>query len=109
MASVVAYALLATTVVAGLVLWPSLPERVAVHFGPEGRPDGCASRPVALVLAPLVGGAAAFVVRNAPAWLNDPPDSPAVLDATVLFVAGVVALAQGFLYPKRATEPFTRK
>ena len=38
---------------AGLVLWNRLPESVAIHFGPDGQPDGWSGRAFAVFFMPL--------------------------------------------------------
>ncbi len=38
---------------AGLVLWDRLPESVAIHFGPDGQPDGWSGRAFAVFFIPL--------------------------------------------------------
>jgi uncharacterized membrane protein len=97
-ADAIAYALLAGAVLAGLALWPALPDRMAIHFDAGGTPDNVVTKPLAVVLAPVVGVAAVLVTRYAPTWANTGPASPRVETAAVLFVAGVVASLQGFVY-----------
>jgi len=36
------------------ILWERLPERVAIHFGPSGKPNGFASKTVGILLFPLL-------------------------------------------------------
>lgn len=38
---------------AGLVLWNRLPESVAIHFGPDGQPDGWSGKAFAVFFMPL--------------------------------------------------------
>lgn len=94
----VAYALLAGSVLAGVLLWPSLPDTMAIHFGVGGQPDSFVSKPLGVVLAPAIGFAGVLVTRYAPDWASRTYRSPAVESATVLFVVAVVAYAQGFVY-----------
>jgi SpoVK/Ycf46/Vps4 family AAA+-type ATPase len=46
----VALALVARSTAAGVVLWPALPETMAVHFSASGAPDGFVGTPVGVVL-----------------------------------------------------------
>ncbi|MFW6078986.1 MAG: DUF1648 domain-containing protein [Gemmatimonadota bacterium] len=66
-------ALLAALIVAGIVVWPELPDRLPVHFSPDGTPDRWEDRGfgswftiplVAVGLNLLVYGAAALGSRN---------------------------------------------
>ncbi|MFC7175767.1 DUF1648 domain-containing protein [Halosegnis marinus] len=92
-----AYVLLALPVLAGLLLWGALPDRMAIHFGTSGAPDNYVARPLGVVLAPGVGLFAVLVTRYAPDWLSRTYTAPQVERATVVFVAGVVAYVQGFV------------
>lgn len=94
----VAYALLVGSVLVGLVLWPMLPERMAIHFGTGGQPDSYVGTSVGVVLAPAIGLGAILLTRYAPEWASRQYHTPAIEDLTVGFVAGVVAYVQGFLY-----------
>jgi len=40
--------------VAGILLWDRLPEKMAIHWGANGQPDGWSSRPVAVFGMPLL-------------------------------------------------------
>ncbi len=40
-------------ILAGLLLWDKLPERVPTHFGPDGTADGWSSKPFAVFFMPL--------------------------------------------------------
>ena len=87
--------LLVATALAGVALWPRLPAEMAVHFDAGGEPDTYVSRPVAVVLAPIIGVAGVGITRLAER--SDPSSDPRVGRATVLFVGGVVAYAQGLV------------
>jgi len=93
-----AYALLAGSAALGLLVWPALPESVAIHFGLGGDPDTFVSKPVAVVLTPAIGVLAVLAVRYAPERLGGHTDSLASENTTVLFVAAVIAYAQAFVY-----------
>lgn len=93
-----AYALLTVSVLAGLVLWPALPDSMAIHFGGSGEPDSFVEKPLAVVLTPGIGLASVLVMRYGPDWMSRTYTSPHIEDVTVVFVAGVIAYAQGFLY-----------
>lgn len=41
-------------ILAGIILWNKLPDRVPIHFGPTGEADDFASRPVAVFVMPFV-------------------------------------------------------
>ncbi len=41
-------------IVAGVILWDQLPNIVPIHFGANGKPDGYATRAVAVFVMPLV-------------------------------------------------------
>ncbi len=45
--------LLAMFVAAGVV-WPSAPDRIPIHWGTSGEPDGYAGKAVGLLLEPLM-------------------------------------------------------
>jgi uncharacterized membrane protein len=96
-AELFAYALLVGSVLLGVGLWTALPDRVAVHFGAGGSPDGFVARPVAVVLAPAIGVGTVLLVRHGPEWAGT-ARSPAVERATVLFVGVTVAALQAFVY-----------
>ena len=87
--------LLVATALAGVALWPRLPAEMAVHFDAGGEPDTYVSRPVAVVLAPIIGVAGVGITRLAER--SDPSSDPRVGRATVPFVGGVVAYAQGLV------------
>lgn len=97
-ADATAYALLAGIALLGVVLWPALPERMAIHFDAGGTPDDRMPKPVAVVLVPATGTLGVLLTRYAPEWLNAGPSSPRVETATVLFVAGVMTYIQAFVY-----------
>lgn len=94
----VAYALLVGSAVVGLVLWPTLPERMAIHFGPGGTPDEVVAKPVAVVLAPAVGVGAVLLTHHGPEWLTRSHQGTRMEAVTVVFVGGVIAYIQLFLY-----------
>jgi len=95
-AEAVALALLAAAAGAGVVLWGRLPARMAVHFDAAGAPDGFASKPVAVFLAPAAGAAGLAVVRVAPR-LDPTGADPRVLAATSLFLGAAVAYVQALV------------
>jgi uncharacterized membrane protein len=92
-----AHALLLASGLLGGALWTALPDLMAVHFGPDGRPDGVLAKPVALVLAPAIGSGVVLLVRHGPDWASSATD-PAVENATVLFVSVTIAALQVFVY-----------
>lgn len=94
----VAYALLAGSVLVGLLLWSSLPDPMAIHFGPGGQPDNFVGKPLGVVLAPAIGLGAILLTRHAPEWASRQYRTPEMEDLTVVFVDGVVAYLQGFVY-----------
>jgi uncharacterized membrane protein len=93
-----AYALLAGSAALGLLVWPALPETVAIHFGLGGDPDTFVSKPVGVVLTPAIGVLAVLAVRYAPERLGGHTGSPASENTTILFVAAVIAYVQAFVY-----------
>ncbi|MFB6090186.1 MAG: DUF1648 domain-containing protein [Halobellus sp.] len=77
----------------GIALLPSLPERVAVHFGAGGSPDGYLWATLGVVLVPAIGLVALAAVRGllplgngvpAPSWFG-------------LALAGFLAYAHGLV------------
>ncbi|PSP95423.1 hypothetical protein BRC84_03165 [Halobacteriales archaeon QS_1_68_44] len=90
-----ALGLLAAATAAALVLWPRLPGSMAVRFDAGGTPDTYVSRPVGMVLAPVIGIAGVGITRLAER--SDPSSDSRVVRATVLFVGGVVAYLQGLV------------
>ncbi|WP_255149745.1 DUF1648 domain-containing protein [Halorarius halobius] len=93
-----AYALLGGSALLGLALWPSLPERMAIHFGPSGNADNVVAKPLAIVLAPGVGVGSVLVTRYGPDWLTRNTSGPWMESLSVVFLAGVIAYVQVFLY-----------
>ena len=86
-------ALLVGAALAGLALLPSLPGRIAVHFGSGGAPDGYLAAPLGVVLVPVIGLLALGAVRGvvplgrdvpAPSWFG------LALAAFLAYVHGVV-------------------
>ena len=92
-----AYGLLAVSALAGLLVWSSLPDTMAIHFGISGEPDRFVPKPLAVVLAPAIGVAGVLVTRYAPARFGGTHGPPAVEHATVVFISGTVAYLQGFV------------
>lgn len=93
-----AYTLLAGSVLVGLLLWPSLPDQMAIHFGTSGQPDDFVPKSLGIVLAPAIGLGAILLTRYAPEWASRQYRTPEIENLTVGFVAGVVAYLQGFVY-----------
>ncbi|MFB6071612.1 MAG: DUF1648 domain-containing protein [Halobacterium sp.] len=91
----VAVGALAAAAVAGLLLWPELPERMAIHWGSSGTPDNYVSKPVGVLGLPALGVAAVAVTRLAPDRATNTPGGENV---AILFVAGVIAVVQGAVY-----------
>jgi len=91
-ADAIALALLGAVTVAGLALSPSLPASMAIHFDASDQPDNYVARPLAIVLGPAIGVAAVAFTRLA-ARFDDSADR-LTMDASVVFVGGVVALVQ---------------
>ena len=61
----------------GIGLWGRLPDRVPIHFGPSGRPDGWAPKSFfsvfgMLVVVAAVLGLMALLSRLSPKWCNFP-------------------------------------
>ncbi|MFB6169336.1 MAG: DUF1648 domain-containing protein [Haloferacaceae archaeon] len=96
-ADLTAYALLCGSVLLGVVLWPALPARTAVHFGAGGAPDGYLAGPVGVVLVPATSVGAVLLVRHGPTWASS-SSGPVVEDASVLFVGVTVAGLRAFVY-----------
>lgn len=92
---VVAVALLALSALAGLVVWPSLPAEMAVHFGSSGTPDTFVAKPVGVLLAPTIGVAALGFLRFAARV--DPTADARTLDVSVLFLGATIASVQTYL------------
>lgn len=59
LAEALPFAFLAGVALALQARWGELPARVAIHWGPDGQPNGWATRSAASLLGPLVGGAVA--------------------------------------------------
>jgi uncharacterized membrane protein len=93
---------------AASLVWPDLPDRIPVHFGIDGRPDGWAEKSltswfvlpgVAVALTFLMGAVRALLSRN-PRWVNLPDrtrvsDLPAEAQGPVLeMISGFLALIQ---------------
>lgn len=97
-ADLAASALLAGSVLAGLLLWGQLPDRMAIHFGAGGAPDSFVAKPLGVVLAPAVGLGGVLVTRYAPDWLRRSHTAPEVENLAVVFLGAVIAYAQGFVY-----------
>lgn len=93
-ADVVAVGLVAAAAVVGLVLWPSLPDQMAIHWS-GSQPDSYVSKPVAVFGVPALGVAAVALVRLAPESLTNTPGGEAV---SVLFLGAVLAWMQGLVY-----------
>jgi uncharacterized membrane protein len=96
-ADLVAYTLLVGAALAGVLLWPTLPDSMAIHFGAGGEPDSFVAKPIAVVLAPAIGVASVLLIRYAPEWASR-TRSPHVETLSVVFVASVIAYMQGFVY-----------
>jgi uncharacterized membrane protein len=90
-----AVALLACAALAGLLVWPSLPAEMAVHFGASGEPDNFVNRPLGVLMAPAIGvGALAFVRLSA---RLDPTADRRTLDVAVVFLGATIAYVQAFV------------
>ncbi len=60
-------------------LWPDVPARVPVHFGPNGQPDAWADRSVwSWFGVPLVGLALAALAEAQMRWSLARPDAPGI-------------------------------
>lgn len=57
-----AVALTVATVVTGIVAYPRMPSRLAVHFGPDGQPDRWAAKSAAAAFGPVLAQVAAIVL-----------------------------------------------
>jgi uncharacterized membrane protein len=93
-ADAAALGLLAAAAVAGALLWPSLPDQMAVHWS-GSRPDTFVPKPAGVLAVPALGAAAVAFVRLAPAALTSTPGGEA---PTVLFLGVVLAWVQGVVY-----------
>lgn len=91
----VAGGILVAASLAGVVLWPQLPGELAIHFDASGTPDDYVSKPVGIVLAPIIGlvtlGAVRLAIRA------DPTADHSVADATVLFLGSIIAYIHGLV------------
>ena len=96
-ADLVAHTLLVDAALAGVLLWPALPDSMAIHFGAGGEPDSFIAKPIAVILTPAIGVASVLLVRYAPEWANR-IRSPHVETLSVVFVGSVIAYVQGFVY-----------
>jgi uncharacterized membrane protein len=96
-ADLVAHTLLVGAALAGVLLWPALPESMAIHFGAGGEPDSFIAKPIAVILTPAIGVASVLLVRYAPEWASR-TRSPHVETLSVVFVGSVIAYVQGFVY-----------
>ena len=90
----VALALLAAAALAGLVLWASLPDQMAIHWSGSD-PDSYVSKPVAVFGVPALGVATIAFVHLAPDSLRNTPGGTG---PTVLFLGVVLAWLQGIVY-----------
>lgn len=93
-ADAVAVGLLAAAALAGVALWPSLPDQMAIHWS-GGRPDSFVAKPVAVLAVPALGVATVAFARLAPDSLTSTPGG---VGPTVLFVGVVLAWVQGVVY-----------
>jgi len=96
-ADLVAHTLLVGAALAGVLLWPALPDSMAIHFGAGGEPDSFIAKPIAVILTPAIGVASVLLVRYAPEWASR-TRSPHVETLSVVFVGSVIAYVQGFVY-----------
>ena len=86
-----AYAVLAVATVAGLLAYPSLPERMAVHFGLGGQPDGYAPRLFGVLVVPVLGLVVLEVMQRASTTADPIPSTFLfALAAFLAYVHGVV-------------------
>lgn len=81
--------LIGVTTAIGLVLWPSLPPEVAIHFSAAGTPDGYVPRAVGVVLVPAVMVVTYAVIEAAVRY--DPPDDDRVATVTTVATMGLLA------------------
>ncbi|MBV0924332.1 DUF1648 domain-containing protein [Halomicroarcula limicola] len=95
--------LIALTALAGVVLYPRLPAKVAIHFSASGTPDNYVSKAVAVTLLPALMLATLCLIEVA--MRADPPDDPrtgaVVTVATMALMAAVhgLVLAWNLSYP----------
>lgn len=87
-----AAALALATVLVGVAVLPSLPERVAIHFSAGGTPNNYVSPVVAVLVLPLLMLGTVAVVRVAEA--ADPPNDPRSIDAVVVGVSALLGVVQ---------------
>ncbi|WP_435185245.1 DUF1648 domain-containing protein [Halobellus sp. EA9] len=86
-------AVLVGAAVVGIALLPSLPDRIAVHFGAGGSPDDYLSATLGVVLVPAIGLVALAAVRGLVSLGNDVPAPPwfgLALAGFLAYVHGVV-------------------
>ncbi|MFA1611154.1 DUF1648 domain-containing protein [Halobellus rubicundus] len=90
---VLSAAVLVGAAVVGIALLPSLPDRIAVHFGAGGSPDNYLSAPLGVVLVPAIGLVTLAAVRGLLPLGNDVPPPPwfgLALAGFLAYVHGVV-------------------
>lgn len=85
---------------AAAVVYPRLPERMAVHFSAAGQPDGYLARPLAVALLPGVAAAVLALFKIVPAI--DPLGGnierfQRYYDFFVVFTVGILAYVHGLL------------
>lgn len=85
-----AVGLMAAVTAAGLLAWPDLPSRVAIHWS-GGSPDTYVSKPVGILGLFAFGVGVVAFVRLAPSRLTNTPGGPGL---SILFVGVVFAWAQ---------------
>lgn len=99
-----AWAIALGTVALAIAAWDALPERIPVHLGPDGRPDGWARKggvawfalaAIGVLVQGLLTGAAALVRRN-PAAVNI-PDKARLLELPPGRQAPVLRAVQGMV------------
>ncbi len=81
--------------VAGLILWNDLPERIATHWGPNGEPDGFSSRPFAVFGLPLIVLGLHWVCVLASGLDKKNKDRNQKVQRLVLWICPVVSLFGG--------------
>jgi len=93
-ADTVAVGLLAAAALAGLALWASLPDQMAIHWS-GSEPDSYVSKPLGVFAVPALGVATVVLVRLVPDSLTNTPGG---VGPTVLFLGVVLAWVQGIVY-----------
>lgn len=90
--------IVALTVVVSILAYPSLPERLAIHFGSGGEPDSFLAKPLALAIMPVLGVGAVVMFKILPR-LDPLGENVAAFqryyDLVAVLAVGILAYVQG--------------